>query len=107
MRDMTEGEPEKSKEQTKLEHMKKPLVDKDTAFHFLFGCGLGMVLGLSINIFVLALILGIILIPVLEYTVHRIATGYATLTTRNAVVDLCIAGLGLILVLIIVWIFYY
>ncbi len=104
---MIEEQPEKRKEQTKLEHMKKPLVDRDSMFHFLFGCGLGVVLGLLINIFILALIVGIISIPILEYTVHRVATGYATLTTKNAMVDLFIAGLGLLLILIIFQIFYY
>jgi hypothetical protein len=91
----------KSKEQIRGEHEKKPVLDKYTIIHFFFGCGLGWLLGLLLNIFVLALIMGLLLIPFLEYITHRIAIGYATLTTKNALVDLSFAALGLILILII------
>ena len=84
----------KTKEQIELEHQQKPLIDKDTLVHFLFGCGLGLILGFFIDIFILALIFGFFLIPLIEYSVHKVFTGYAILKTKNALVDLLFAGLG-------------
>ncbi|MFX1445855.1 MAG: hypothetical protein ACFFHV_20760 [Promethearchaeota archaeon] len=96
------AEAEKTKENIESEHQQKRFLDKDTVFHLLFGCGLGLVLGLLIDIFVLALILGIILIPIFEYSVHRVITGYATLKSKNALVDLLFAGLGVVILLLII-----
>ena len=85
----------------KEDHKKKPLVDKDTIFHLFFGCCLGLILGWLINNLILAFILGIILIPILEYITHRIAVGQVTLTAKNALVGLFFAAVGLLIILII------
>ena len=94
-------EANKSKEKIELNHHRKPLFDKGTVFHFLFGCGLGLILIMLIDNIVLTFILGIVLIPILEYSAHKIFTGYATLKTKNAMADLLFAGLGFVLILLI------
>ena len=91
---------EKTKEGIESDHHRKPLLDIYTIFHFLFGCGLGIILSVLIDIFVLVFILGILLIPLIEYSIHKILTGYATLRTKNALVDLLFAGLGLACILL-------
>ena len=104
---MTNRAAVKTKEETKTEYKKKSLVDKDTIFHLLFGCCLGLVLGWLINNFNLAFIFGIILIPILEYITHRIAVGHATLFAKNSLVDLFFAALGLLVILIILQFLYH
>ena len=97
-------------EKLRLIHEKKKLFDKVSIFHFLFGSLLGIGLGL-LNYFifkniisysiVFLTILGVFLIPILEYTAHKIITGYSTLTTKNAIVDLLFATVGMFLFLLI------
>ena len=97
-------------EKVRLIHKEKKIIDKISIFHFIFGSSLGIGLGiLNYLIFkdiipysiIFLIILGVILIPILEYSVHKIITGYSTLTTKNAIVDLLFATVGMVLFLLI------
>ncbi|HEY0089227.1 MAG TPA: hypothetical protein VGB37_10305 [Candidatus Lokiarchaeia archaeon] len=97
-------------EKLKLLNEQKKMVDKASIFHFLFGSSLGIALGI-VNYLVFQTIipysilfltiLGVILIPILEYSAHKLITGYSTLTTTNALVDLLFANIGMVLFLLI------
>ena len=93
-------EADNTKKEIESENHRKPLFDKGIIFHFLFGCGLGIILSILIDFLVLSLILGIILIPLIEYVVHKIFEGYATLKTKHALLDLIFTSVGLVFTLL-------
>lgn len=78
----------------------KKFLDKSSIFHFLFGISLGILFGLIIESFIIAFLIGLVSILIAEYIFHKIYEGKAIFTTPNALFDLFLANLGLVMILI-------
>lgn len=82
-------------------------IDKNSIYHFIFGSILGFSLNLFFKSLLFSLILGILLIPLLEYLFHKVIIGYSNLITKNALTDIFIAFIGFLFFLFLFNLIFY
>jgi len=91
----------------------KPPIDKDTPYHFIFGLISGIIASFILDLYpikennvtailmrLLIILIGLILIPTLEFIAHKIVVGHASFKSINAIMDLFFAYFGFIIIML-------